>query len=268
MLIDTHCHLNFKAFNQDYKLVYDQAVKAEVEKMVVVGTSLSSSQRAVEMAAELPGCFASVGIHPHHIKEFIDLGKDAIKERLEQLIGQKKIVAIGETGIDYYHYKNYPPVSEAIKEAQKELLTIHLELAQEFKKPVIFHCREAMDEMISYLLQLNIQLKWKPSGIFHCFSGTAKHLDKILDMGFYIGFDGNITYKENEELRKRVFETPLDRLLIETDSPYLTPEPHRGSRNTPAFVTIVAAWVAKIKNISENEVINQTTLNAEKLFAI
>lgn len=266
-MIDTHCHLNFKSYKKDYKEVYERAIAGGVEKMVVVGASLHSSKRAVELAQELEGCYATIGIHPHHQKELKQFGNEELKKQLRELIQSKKVIAVGETGLDYYTYKNYPLVTQEEKEEQKVLLTLHLELAKEFNLPVIFHCREAMTDMLGFLV------RWfEPSnflrGVFHCFGGNSYDLKKVLDLGFYVGFDGNITYKDNEALRKLVLETPLDRLLLETDAPFLTPEPHRGTRNEPAYTALIAQEVARAKGIPIEEVARQTTDNTVALFMI
>ena len=264
-MIDTHCHLNFKSYKKDYKAVYERAIQAGVEKMVIVGASLHSSQLGVELVQELPHCYASIGVHPHHQKELKQLGEKELKKQLRELIQSKKIVAIGETGFDYYTYKNYPPVTEEEKEEQEKLFTIHLELAKEFDLPIIFHCREAMEDMLNYLVRLFEQSN-QPRGVFHCFGGNKDDLKKVLDLGFYVGFDGNITYESNEELRQLVAETPLDRLLLETDAPFLTPVPHRGTRNEPMYITLVAKEVARIKGMTIKDVETQTSRNALDLF--
>ena len=264
MYIDTHCHLNFKAFKDDYFDVYQRARDEHVEKMIVVGTSLDSNTRAIELAEELDGCFATVGVHPHHLQEFEELGQSFLKEKLIEQIKNKKVVAIGETGIDYYTYKDRPSTSEEEKNQQKELLQLHTELARQFELPLILHCRDAMQDMLEFFKRDNE----KYEAVFHCFSGTVEELHSILDRGFYVGFDGNSTYKANQYLRDAISASPLERILIETDSPYLTPEPHRGGRSEPSYVTLVAECVAQVKNVSVRVVEEQTTLNASTLFQL
>lgn len=263
MYIDTHCHLNFKAFNDDYNDVYEQAYRSGIEKIIVVGTSLASSKRAIELTQELEGCFATVGVHPHHSKEFQEHGSDAIHEQLARLLGNKKVVAVGETGIDYYTYKGYPPIADKEKKDQHELLELHIDLAQTFHLPLILHCREAMDDMLEFFKH-----KKGLRGVFHCFSGTVDQLKNILEMGFYVGFDGNSTYKANQYLRDAIAVAPLDRILIETDSPYLTPEPHRGGRNVPSYVTLVAECVSSVKRVPLEAIKEQTATNAKRLFKL
>lgn len=266
MVIDTHCHLNFIAFESDYQEAYRRAIDAGVEKMIVVGTSIESSKKAITLAQELECCLASIAIHPHHLKQFMEADKQSIRDSLLQLVNQPKVVAVGETGIDYYTYKNYPPVTEDEKKAQFELLEIHMQLARENNLPLILHCREAMDDMVAYIIQQQKKYNDSYRGVLHCFSGTVEHMKKLVETGFYVGFDGNISYKANQDLRDVIKETPKDRILIETDAPYLTPEPHRGTRNEPARVQIVAEWIARCKNVTIERIQQQTTENAKRLF--
>lgn len=268
MYIDTHCHLNFHAFTHDYKDVYQDAQNHDVEYIIIVGTKLSSSKRAIEMAHELPGCFAAVGIHPHHLREFETVGKEVAKKELQSLLKEKNVVAVGETGIDYHVYKDYPPINEENKQKQRELLQIHLELAEEHNLPLILHCREAMDDMISYFNQWTFLSHPRPRGVFHCFSGNKDQLNRVLSMGFYVGFDGNIGYKGNGELQSVVADTPLNRLLLETDAPFLTPVPHRGERNIPSYIPLIAQTVASLHNMSIDSLMEAATYNAKKLFQL
>lgn len=235
--------------------------------MIIVGTSLASSERAVEIAHELPGCYAAVGIHPHHVSEFMRLGYEHVKKELTRLIREKKVVAVGETGIDYHRYKNYPPITEEQKQEQKELFYLQLELAKVHHMPVIFHCREAQIVMLD-LLKNWLREREGLRGVFHCFEGTQEQLEKVLQLGFLVGFDGNITYAQNEKLRQLVAKAPLNRLVIETDAPYLTPEPKRGERNEPSCLPLVASALARIKTDSLESILVWTTKNALALFAL
>ena len=266
-MIDTHTHLNFKAFQDDKYTAIKRALEATVEKIIVVGTNIESSQEAVAIAKAQAACFATIGIHPHHSSQFALLGKKKAREQLLTQASGKKIVAIGETGLDYHHYRNYPPIGSVDKKLQEELLFLHLEIAKIVNLPVIFHCREAMVDMLTFLIPAFKRLNYQPKGVFHCFAGTEADLTKVLQMGFYIGFDGNISYQEEAELRKVVKATPLDRLLLETDAPYLTPQPYRGKRNEPINLVLVAQWIARIKNVSLLEVKKTTADNAYKLFS-
>ncbi len=262
MLIDTHAHLNFKAFNQDLDEVINRAKKSGIEKIIIPGAKIDSSKKAVKIVQNYESCFAAVGIHPHHTDEFIKLGKPKVAEELKKLINFKKVVAVGEIGLDYHEYKNYPPISEETKKYQIELLLLQMEIAQEVNLPIIFHCRDAHDD------QLDILKNLKLTGVFHCFGGEKKHLEKVLDMGFYVGFDGNITYSDSQNLQELVRLTPIDSILLETDSPFLTPDPFRGERNEPAYLTHIASLIAQIHKISLEKVSEITTQNALKLFAL
>lgn len=244
MLVDTHCHLNFSAFEKDLSEVIERAKKAGVTKIIIPGANLESSKKGVEIANNYEGCFAAIGIHPHHVEEY---RRDAPwhVSTLQKLARQPKVVAIGETGLDYYQYKDYPPISEEIKENQKELFLAQIKISQEFNLPLIVHCREAWDDLVMMLYNI-ITEDQKIRGVFHCYSGGKKWLAKALNLGFYLGIDGNVTYDEG--LQNVVKEIPLDRLLLETDSPFLSPDPFRGQRNEPKNIKIIAEKIAEIKN--------------------
>lgn len=277
MLIDTHCHLNFHAFDNDLDVVLNRAKSEGVEKIIIPGAKIDSSEKAIEIASKYDGCYAAIGIHPHHVTGYYDTSSyhsknKEIKNTLLKLTKNDKVVAVGECGLDYFEYqKSVHPENEQvrslrnkitpeIKEQQKELLKIHLEVAEELNLPIILHCRKAYDDMLPIIARC--------TGVFHCFSGTESDLEKVLGMGFYVGFDGNITFKNTQNLKNLVKITPLDKILIETDSPYLTPEPFRGERNQPKNVKIVGEEIAVIKGISLKEVGLVTTNNAITLFVI
>lgn len=262
MFIDTHAHLNFKAFKKDLEEVIDRAKKSGIEKIIIPGAKIYSSEKAVEISQNYESCFAAVGIHPHHTDEFVKLGKSAVEEELKKLIAKRGVVAVGEIGLDYHEYKGYPLITSENKKQQKELLQIQIKIAQEYNLPIIFHCRDAYDD------QLDIIKDQKLTGVFHCFGGEKKHLQKVFDMGFYVGFDGNITYTDNKNLQDLVKFAPIDRILLETDSPFLTPLPLRGQRNEPVNLTHTASFVTKIHQISLSKVAEITTQNALKLFAL
>ena len=263
MLIDTHCHLNFKAFKKDLKEVIGRAKAAAVEKIIIPGAKIDSSQRAVEIASSYPQAYAAVGIHPHHAAEFAHHEKEALLQ-LEKLAQNNKTVAIGEIGLDHYQYKNYPPIGEDLKAQQISLLKLQLNLAVEMKLPVILHCRQAHDVMLEFLENY---LKEKTlNGVFHCFDGSLSHLEKILSLGFYVGFDGNCTYPENSRLVQAFSQIPLKRLLIETDAPFLTPIPQQGNRNEPAFLVHTAQFMASTLKIEVDAFNGRTSENATRLF--
>lgn len=260
MYIDTHCHLNFKAFKEDLDEVIDHAKKAGVEKIIIPGAKIDSSKEAVRIAQKYPNCFAAVGIHPHHAENILR-ASDTIK----LLAQQPKVVAIGEIGLDYYQYKNCAAISATDKENQANLFLAQLQIAYDQHKPVILHCREAFDGMLNDLNHFILKHQ-NISGVFHCFSGNKEQLNKVLYMGFFAGFDGNITYPENSGLRELIKIIPLDRLLVETDSPYLTPIPYRGQRNTPSNIPVITGKIAEIKHLSIEEIAKITFSNATKLF--
>ncbi|MCL5675645.1 MAG: TatD family hydrolase [Patescibacteria group bacterium] len=282
MLIDTHCHLNFQAFEKDLEEVITRAKSEGVEKIIIPGAKIDSSQKAIEIAGKYDNCYAAIGVHPHHESDTGILGYYDIKKKLVELAKNKKVVAIGEFGLDYYEYQQTVhqenKITAEIKQKQKELLKIHLEVARECNLPIILHCREAFEDMLPIVLQYLRPPSRSPfghlegvsrsvlRGVFHCFGGNEKDLKRVLDMGFYIGFDGNITFKNAYSLQNLVKLTPLDRILTETDAPYLSPEPFRGKRNEPKNVKIIARKIAEIKGIRLEEIEKITTKNALKLF--
>lgn len=268
MFIDTHAHLNFKAYNKNLEEVIDKAKKAGIDKIIIPGAKIDSSRKAVEISQKYDDCFAAIGIHPHHVDEFTNLGERNIEEELNLLIRKEKTVAIGEIGLDYHEYKDYPPVSEENKKNQKRLLLLQVELAQKSGLPIIFHCRDAHDDQLE-LIQSYIQTTQKDiRAVFHCFGGDKYHLKKILSLGFYVGYDGNITYEGNSRLRELVKQTPLNRLLLETDSPYLSPVPYRGQRNEPANLILTATKIAEIHQKKIGRLAEITTRNATELFQL
>jgi len=245
MLIDTHAHVNFKDFKHDGAETIRRSLDNNVW-MINVGSQYSTSERAVAIAEQYQeGVYAAVGAHPIYAQETFDL------EKYQKLAEADKVVAVGEIGLDYK--KEYI----AFKEKQKEVLSAQLELAQTLNLPVIFHCRMAHDDLIS---MLNIKLR----GVIHCFTGTWQQAEKYLNMGFYLGFNG-IIFKLN--LGKIIKKAPIDRLLIETDCPYLTPPQEQG-RNEPLFVKYVAEKIAQVKNLGDEKIAEITTQNARTLFKI
>lgn len=272
MLIDTHCHLNFKAFNKDLDEVINRAKKAGVGKIIIPGAKLDSSKIAVKIAQKYDGCFAAVGTHPHHVHEYTSSiysnEVKLIEVNLIKLTKEKKVIAVGEIGLDYYNYKNYPPITPDGKERQKELLILQLKIALACHKPVIFHCREAHDDMLELLTYFQEKPKTRLRGVFHCFGGNKIHLKKVLALGFFIGFDGNITYEENQKLQEMVVQTPLERLLLETDAPYLTPVSHRRQRNEPSYLPFIAEFISRLTGNSLENITEKTQKNAESLFSI
>jgi len=260
-LIDTHCHLDIEAFDADRDAVLARALESGVSRVINPAVDLESGAAVLRLTEKYPGVLAAVGIHPNSTAHF-DL------DNLQQIEGQarssSKVVAIGEIGLDY-HWEDSP------KAVQRIAFEAQLALAASLGLPVIIHNREAGEDVIAVLRTwiptLPEQLRARP-GVMHSFSAPAAIADEALALGFYLGFTGPITYKKADELRAIAARIPVDRLLIETDSPYLTPQAHRGQRNEPAYVRYVAERLASLHHLSDIEFARQTTANAEKLFGI
>lgn len=269
-MVDAHCHLNFQAFSDDYLDVAKKAFAKGVSHIINVGTQLSSSQEAVRMAQENQEFFAIVGIHPHHADKVTEgnQGSSEWLKKLEELAQKPKVLAIGEIGLDYYSYASNGIVDKA---KQKEVFKKQLQLAHKLKLPLQIHNRLAGEEMIE-ILKEHKNLLLSPPGMFHCFQASLDVLKSALEMGFCIGFDGNVTYKglapgETVPLSELVAKTPLESIILETDSPYLSPVPLRGKRNEPQNILLIAEKVAEIKNLPLGEVIAQTEKNVYTCFS-
>ncbi|HHV43956.1 MAG TPA: TatD family hydrolase [Firmicutes bacterium] len=252
MFVDSHAHVNNDRLLKDEAEVIAQAEAAGVQVIVNVGWDLPSSKRAVEQAEKYPGVYAAVGIHPHDAKTYTE---EALAE-LARLAKHPKVVALGEMGLDYY-YDNSP------RDQQRFVFKQQLELARKLGLPVIIHNRDAHGDTWEILQRQEVV-----GGVMHCYSGSVELAKKLLDRGFYLGFAGPITFKNAVKPVEVVNQAPMERILVETDCPYLTPEPHRGKRNEPAFVTYVAQKVAEIKGLEVDEVARITTANAKSLFKI
>lgn len=264
-MIDVHCHLNFHAFENDYDTVIKDAQKADVTTIINTGTSIESSNWAVELTRKYNNLFAIIGIHPHHADKL----EPGWLEQLEKLAKQPKVVGIGEIGLDYYSYASNGVVE---KKLQKEVFIKQIELAHKLKLPLQIHNRQAGEDVID-ILKKHQDLLMDPPGMFHCFAGTKEVLREALSLGFYIGFDGNLTYKglakgETVQLSELATLTPLERLVTETDSPYLTPVPLRGSRNAPEHVILIGKALAKIKGVDFKIIDTKTSENAKKIFKL
>ena len=252
-LFDTHCHLDDEKFNEDREEAYHRMLDAGVKRCVCVGSDLPSSNRCVRLAQTHPGVYAAAGVHPHE-------AKDAPEDYLDQLrilLAQDRVTALGEIGLDYYY--DLSP-----RDVQKRVMDQQIDLALEMDKPVIFHIRDAHGDMVDYFRKR----KNLPRGIIHCFSGSAETAREYLSMGFYISFAGPLTFKKAPHLWAAAQETPLDRLLVETDSPYLSPEPLRGRRNEPANVVWTLKKLAEIKGLPEAEMAQITWDNACRVYGI
>jgi len=254
MIIDTHCHIDFDEFNQDRDLVIERAKASGVKCLINVGSDLEGSRRAVHLAGLYKEVFASVGIHPHHADEKLESSFDEI----ETLAGNEKVVAIGEVGLDYF--KNYSK-----PENQKTLFTHFIKLAEKLKLPLIIHDREAHDDTIDILKEV---YPGPIPGVMHCFSGDKKTLTRALDLGLYISFTCNLTFKNAKDLREVARHVPRERLLLETDAPYLAPQRYRGKRNEPAYITELRDILSKLLGLPKDEIEKITTHNAKRFFKI
>ncbi|MGF3106252.1 TatD family hydrolase [Rossellomorea sp. DUT-2] len=254
MLFDTHVHLNAEQFDEDLEEVISRAREAGVEKMVVVGFDRPTINRAMELIEQYEFLYASIGWHP---VDAIDL-KDEDLAWIEELSNHPKVVAIGEMGLDY-HWDKSP------KDVQKEVFRKQIHLAKKVKLPIIIHNRDATQDIVDILREEGAE---EVGGIMHCFSGSPEIAQECVDMNFYISLGGPVTFKNAKKPKEVAREIPLEKLLIETDCPYLAPHPNRGKRNEPAYVKLVAEQIAELKEVSLEEVENITTENAKKLFNI
>lgn len=261
MLIDTHAHLDMRQFDGDREAALGRAQAAGVTALVDVGADLESSRRAVRLAAENSQVFAAVGVHPHDAKK---LDGAALAE-LRELAQQPKVVAVGEIGLDFY--RDLSP-----RDVQRRAFQAQLAWAAQLAKPVIIHDRDAHAEIMAELENWAAGLKNAPLagaiGVLHTFSGDLAMAERAVDLGFYVSFSGPVTYHNARQLPGVVRALPLDRLLVETDCPYLAPEPHRGERNEPAYVRLVAERIAALRGIPFDVLAEATTSNAVRLFGL
>lgn len=276
MIIDTHSHMDMKEFDTDRYEVIKRAVASGVSKIITVGVDVESSKKAVELSQKYPEIYAAVGIQPEEIDSYInnDLElKSDFRQNLEELTKNEKVVAIGEIGLDYRYARNKVISNKEIKSTeemeilkQKEVFRRQLGLAVTLDLPVIIHCREAEEDIITEIKRYEPTRKLR--GVIHCFTGTDPFARKVLEYGFYISFSGIITFPSAKNLREVAKEIPLDRTLVETDSPLIAPQSHRGERNEPAFVREVIEQIALVKRIGVEEVSKIITQNAKNLFRI
>jgi len=254
VLFDTHAHLDFEAFDADRDAVVDRAVEAGVGGIVNPGCDVATSRLAITLTARYPGLvYAAVGIHPNSTAE----ARPGDAQEIARLASQDGVVAIGEIGLDWYR-------DHAPRDVQIDAFKGQLELALELDLPVIIHFREVEMEGVE---AVGADLLRRMRGVFHCFGGSAGFAERLVSWGFYIGFDGPLTYRNSD--RAEVAGTvPLERCLIETDAPFLSPQSNRGRRNEPAFVAEVAGTLARIKGVSVDEAVEITGANARTLFGI
>jgi len=250
-MIDTHCHLTDTRLESQLAFVLARAAAAGVSRMITIGTDLADDRRCLEVCRGKPNLACAVGVHPNHV---VQVEQNDLPQ-LREIQSDPSVVALGEMGLDYHYGKES-------RQRQIDFFEFQLTLAGEVKKPVIIHSRESIDDCLSILRN-------HPAvhAVFHCFTGTLPEAKKVLDAGYLLGFTGPITFKKSEELREVVKMCPADRLLVETDAPYLSPEPMRKQKiNEPALVMHTAAMVAQMRNLTLNQVDELTTRNAEGFF--
>lgn len=248
--VDTHCHIDNEKFDCDRDEVLKR-IERELKFAVNIGYDLKSSKNSIELADTHDFIYAVVGVHPMDVERY----DKALEDEIERLAGDKKVVAIGEIGLDY-HWMTTP------KEFQQEIFRKQIELARRVKKPIVVHTRDAMHDTIEILKDYP-----DVGGIIHCYPGSVESARELIDR-FYLGIGGTLTFKNAKKTVEVVREIPLERLVLETDAPYLTPEPHRGKRNEPIYVEHVARKIAEIKGIPYEEVVRVTTENAKKVYGI
>ncbi|MDD5757751.1 MAG: TatD family hydrolase [Desulfobulbaceae bacterium] len=252
-VVDTHCHLDMAAYD-DCRLVVQESLAAGVKYILTVGIDLASSKAAVTLADEFPGVYCSVGIHPHHV---VGVEESEYRE-IAALARHPKVKAYGEIGLDYA--RDYAPHDVQIKHFERQIA-----LAKELSLPLIIHDREAHDDVMAIL---KAALPMPAGGVMHCYSGDMQLAEAAIDLGFLLSIPGVVTFSKAEMMHEVARNAPLSSLLIETDGPYLAPEPFRGKRNEPAYVLYTAAKVAELRGVSIDEVARQTSANAMRLFAI
>lgn len=252
MLFDSHAHLDHRRFDADRAEIFEDLKNHNVGYVMDVGCDLTSSMKAISLSEKYPFVYAAVGSHPDDAANFTD----ATAAMYLQLAKNPKVRAIGEIGLDYY-YDDNPP------EVQKPVFLRQMELAREASLPVIIHDRDAHGDVLD-IVKAFPDVK----GVFHCFSGSAEMAKEVVKLGWYVGFTGVITFKNARKAVESAAVVPLDRILVETDCPYMAPEPHRGQRNDSRFIPFMVAKIAEIKGISAEEAGEATTANAKRLFAI
>lgn len=250
--VDTHVHLHFPDFQSDFNEVIKRAREAGVQFFINVGTDLKSSREAIAIAEKFDFVYATIGIHPHDAKE----ATPEDMRQLAELTKHPKVIAIGEVGLDFF--RNLSP-----ENVQRKLIIQFFEMAKQANLPLVLHIREAYDAMIKLL-----KAHFKPpiQAVSHCFAGTKEVMEQLLELGLFISFAGPVTYKKNDSLREAVRACPENRILIETDAPFLAPQTHRGKRNEPAFMMETAHWIAELKGMSIEALSRIISQNSEVLF--
>jgi TatD DNase family protein len=243
-----------KPFDQDRQQVLERALENGIGYMITIGIDMASSLKALQLARQYESVYSTIGYHPHHAS---DMDTQTLKE-LGHLVSESKIVAWGEIGLDFYHLHSPP-------ETQRKVFRQQLEMAADFNLPVIIHVRDAHEEMLDILTKT---VKGRHKGVIHCFSGNYALAMGLIDMGYYISIPGIVTYKNALQIQDVATRIPLENMLLETDAPYLAPVPKRGKRNEPSYVTYTAKKVAQLRDITIQEVCDQTTDNAKTLFSL
>jgi len=254
MLVDSHCHLDFPEFSPELDAVLARARDAGVGHFLTIATELEAFPRVREISELAKDIHCTIGVHPHSAAKEVLASPEILLRECEH----PKVVAFGETGLDFYY--NNSPRDEQISD-----FLVHIAAAREASLPLVVHTRDAEDDTISILSEEMERGRF--TGVIHCFTGSDRLAGAALDLGFYISVSGIATFKKAEALRDVIKEVPLDRLLVETDAPYLAPQPHRGKRNEPAFVVHIAAMLAELKNVTEEELATATTENFFRLFS-
>jgi TatD DNase family protein len=277
-LVDTHCHLDFPEFIDDLDAVIERAVAAGVDRLITIGTTLDSSRAGIELANRYPNVYATVGLHPTSIGE----NTPEFIEDLKQLAKHPKVVGIGECGLDFYRLADddKPDLVEtafgsitlsgietelridSLKAAQAAAFEQQLELAAQLEKPVVIHQRDSWNETLEILKQYSVK------AVLHCFTGSVAELSEVLALGHHVSFTGIATFKNAADVRAAVRAVPTDRLMVETDAPYLAPVPYRGKRCEPAHVRLTAESIAKERGVSLDSLAGTTTTNAEQFFGL
>lgn len=252
-MIDSHCHINDPLYVNDPKTFILEAKNNGVNNFLVVGYDLKSSQNAIEIAEKFDCCFAAIGIHPSEVKNANC--KDL--EQIEELLQRKRVIAIGEIGLDYYWEKD-----EKIKELQRKSFISQIKLANKYNLPISIHCRDALNDCLNILKENPV----KRGGVMHCYSGSLEMVEEFLKLGFLIGVGGVVTFKNAEKIKTVVKKIPLDSFVLETDCPYLTPVPYRGKPNHSKYLCFIRDEIAKLRNISSEEVELNTTNNFNSVF--
>ena len=252
-MIDTHAHIDTEAYDTDRDEIIERAFESGLESIIVPGIVPKDFDRVLELTEKHEKIYCGIGIHPHNA---LIINEENLA-LIEHLLGRKKVVAVGEIGLDYYY--DFAP-----KDIQKKTFREQIKIAKSFNKPIIVHNRDSDEDLLEIITE---EQDGTLEGVLHCFSGTIETLNKAIELGFHVSFTGNITFKKST-LSDIVESAPMDRIMLETDSPYMTPVPHRGKRNEPLFVKYIAEKISEIKKISIDEVIEMTTMNAKRLFKL